>query len=83
MRLISKEVFLPTENGRPVMPGFITYLDTEGRVILHRYARQDYSDAYDDYVDIVSRDNGRTWSEPDPDPGRPPLRRCHELLCSA
>ena len=65
MKLISREIFVPPENGRPVMPAFISYIDADKPVLLHRYGREDYSDAYDDYVDIVSHDNGNTWSDPE------------------
>jgi hypothetical protein len=65
MKLINREIFVPPKNGRPVMPAFITYIDPDKPVILQRYGREDYSDAYDDYVDVVSRDNGQTWSEPE------------------
>jgi hypothetical protein len=52
------------ENGRPVVPGCISYVDARRPTLMFRWGREDYSDAYDDYVDMVSHDNGRTWSEP-------------------
>lgn len=64
MKLLSKERLMPCENGRPVFPGFITYISRKEPILLHCWGRVDYSDAYDDYVVAISRDNGRTWSEP-------------------
>lgn len=62
MRLASKEVFVPNCNGRPVFPGFISYIG-DGR-LMHRYGWVDASDTYDDFADCFSMDNGATWSEP-------------------
>ncbi|MCM8817326.1 MAG: glycoside hydrolase [Candidatus Omnitrophica bacterium] len=62
---VKKEVFLPyDEKGRPVMPCFITYISNEKPILMHRYSREDYSDGYDDFVDIFSYDNGKTWTQP-------------------
>ena len=64
-RVLSKEVFLRPENGRPVATGFITYISKDKPILMHCFGRQDYSDGYDDYATQVSLDNGRTWSKPD------------------
>ncbi|MCM8807121.1 MAG: glycoside hydrolase [Candidatus Omnitrophica bacterium] len=62
---VEKEIFLSyDEKGRPVMPCFITYISNEKPILMHRYCREDYSDGYDDFVDIFSYDNGKTWTEP-------------------
>lgn len=62
---IKKEKFLTyDEKGRPVIPCFVTYISNKNSFLIHRYARVDYSDGYDDFVDIFSYDNGKTWTEP-------------------
>ncbi len=63
--LLSKEVFLHHENGRPVATGFITYVSNRKPVLMHCFGREDYSDGYDDYAVQLSTDNGRTWSKPE------------------
>jgi len=63
--IVEREKFLSwDEKGRPVMPCFITYISNEKPILIHRYCREDYSDGYDDFVDIFSYDNGKTWTEP-------------------
>lgn len=64
MKLKSKDVVLREENGRPVFPGFVTYISKTAPSLIHCWGRVDYSDAYDDYVTAFSNDNGRTWSAP-------------------
>ncbi len=65
MKVLSKELFLRRdEKGRPVVPGFVTYVSRDKPILLHRFGREDYSDAYDDYMDMFSYDNGRTWTQP-------------------
>ncbi len=64
MKLLAKELVLRYQCGRDVVPGFVTYVSRRDPVLMHCYGWQDYSDAYDDYVITISRDNGRTWSEP-------------------
>ncbi|HPP29760.1 MAG TPA: hypothetical protein PLE69_02400 [bacterium] len=57
-----------------MMPCFATYISKDKPILIHRYSREDYSDGYDDFVDIFSYDNGRTWTEPVPlgcDKGEP------------
>lgn len=62
---VKKEIFLPyDEKGRPVMPCFVNYISSEKPILIHRYSREDYSDGYDDFVDIFSYDNGKTWTQP-------------------
>ena len=64
MRLISKEVIVPGRDGRPVFPGFISYLSATEPTLIHRYGWVDDSDTYDDFADSFSRDNGEAWTEP-------------------
>lgn len=64
MKLLSKEVFVPGHDGRPVFPGFVSYLSATEPTLIHRYGWVDSSDTYDDFGDCFSHDNGATWSEP-------------------
>ena len=64
LRLISKEIFIPTQDGSGVFPGFITYIHQRKNILLHRFGWVDASDTYDNFHDSISRDNGKTWSEP-------------------
>ncbi|HOL49306.1 MAG TPA: sialidase family protein [bacterium] len=62
---IQRDVFEGVdEKGRPVFPGFISYVDNEKPILIHRYGRLDYSDAYDDFCDCFSHDNGKSWTQP-------------------
>jgi hypothetical protein len=64
MKLLSKEIFIPETNGRCVIPCFVTYIDAEKSILMHRISWVDASDTYDDFEDLVSTDNGKTWSKP-------------------
>jgi len=64
MRLLSKEVFIKCQNGRPVFPGFVSYISASEPLLMHRSGWVDDSDTYDDFADRFSSDNGVTWSEP-------------------
>jgi hypothetical protein len=63
-RRVEREVFIPSRGGRGVFPGFITYIHPKDPVLLHRFGWVEASDTYDDFHESVSRDGGRTWSEP-------------------
>jgi hypothetical protein len=64
MKLLSREAFARHENGRPVATGFVCYVSPDQPILMHCAGREDYSDGYDDYAVSLSRDNGRSWSEP-------------------
>jgi len=64
MHTISKEVLIPGRDGRPVFPGFVSYLSDTEPVLIHRSGWVDASDTYDDFADRLSTDNGATWGEP-------------------
>ena len=65
IRVLSKERFMGRdERGRPVCTGFVTYISRDEPILMHRSGRDDYSDAYDEYADMLSYDNGKTWSQP-------------------
>jgi len=62
---VKKEIFLgPDEKGRPVFPGFISYISIEKPILIHRFGRFDFSDGYNDFCDSFSFDNGKTWTSP-------------------
>lgn len=61
---LSKEVFIPSQNDTGVFPGFITYMHKRKPVLLHRFGWVDASDTYDNFRDSISKDNGKTWTEP-------------------
>jgi len=63
--LLSKEVFIRPDNGRPAVTGFVTYISKTEPILMHCFGREDYSDGYDDYAIQISADNGRTWSPPE------------------
>lgn len=64
-KLLSKEVFLRHQSGRPVATGFVTYVHRDLPVLMHCNGYEDFSDGYDDYALRISRDNGQTWTEPE------------------
>lgn len=65
MKLLSRKLFRKHDNGRPVVNGFVTYISNDAPIIMLRTGFEDYSDAYDDFSDSVSYDNGRTWTDPE------------------
>ena len=62
MTLLSKEVFLRHQNGRPPATGFVTYVHKTKPVLMHCHGWEDYSDGYDDFSVSLSYDNGKNWS---------------------
>ncbi|MEO7676739.1 MAG: sialidase family protein, partial [Verrucomicrobiota bacterium] len=64
-KLLSKEVFIRPDQGRPAASGFVTYINLRKPVLMHCFGREDYSDGYDDYAIQLSTDNGRTWTKPE------------------
>jgi Neuraminidase (sialidase) len=64
MKLLSKEVFISRNGGRPIFPGFVSYSHWEKPALIQRVGWVDASDTYDDYSDMISTDNGKTWSKP-------------------
>jgi hypothetical protein len=65
LHLRAKDVFVPSKNGTGVFPGFITYIHKRKKHLLHRYGWVDASDTYDNFHESISKDNGKTWSEPE------------------
>jgi hypothetical protein len=62
-KLLSKTLFISCREGRPVFPGFVSYIHSEKPVLLGRYGWVDGSDTYADYGDSWSYDNGKTWTD--------------------
>lgn len=65
MKLLAKELIARHQEKRPVATGFVTYISDTEPVLMHCYGWEDYSDGYDDYAVTISRDNGRTWADPE------------------
>lgn len=63
---VRREVFTRFREGRPVFPGFVSYVRRAMPVLLHRSGWVDGADAYDDFADSLSHDNGASWSVPRP-----------------
>jgi hypothetical protein len=63
--LLAKEVFMHHRNGRPPVPGFVTYVHATKPILMHCSGWEDYSDGYDEYAVSLSHDNGKTWSKPE------------------
>lgn len=65
MKLLSKEIFIKRGHfdDRSIIPSFICYVSSCEPVLMQRFGFLDNSDTYDDFGDIFSYDNGRTWTE--------------------
>ena len=66
MKLLSRDLFRPHVNRRPVVNGFVTYIHPIAPHLMLCTGFEDYSDAYDDFSTCISTDNGHTWTEPLP-----------------
>jgi hypothetical protein len=64
MKVLSKEVVVCHEKTRAPFPGLVGYISTDRSRLIHRYGWEYESDNRDDWVDMFSEDNGRTWSQP-------------------
>ena len=64
MRRLSKEIFVPTQDGTGVFPGFVTYIHRSKPALMRRFGWVDASDTYDHFHDSFSEDNGATWTKP-------------------
>lgn len=64
LKTLSKEVFIPSENDTGVFPGFVTYTHKQKPTLLQRFGWVDASDTYDNFHEMTSTDNGKTWTEP-------------------
>lgn len=67
MRLLEKKMIYPHQGAACVAPArMLTYIDRNRPILLDRFAWESKSDFFEDYHDTVSRDNGKTWSKPEP-----------------
>lgn len=66
MKVLAAERFRSHVKGRPVVNGFLSYIHRTQPELMLCTGYEDYSDGYDDFELSLSRDNGRTWSEPQP-----------------
>ncbi len=64
MKVIRKKVFISHEGENAPFPGFVNYIHRDKPWLVHRYGWEEESDNRDNWMDIFSEDNGRTWSEP-------------------
>lgn len=60
----SKEKVIAYGEGRAPVIGFVSYIDAAKPVIMRRHGWEVGDDVHDDFYDMVSQDNGKTWSEP-------------------
>jgi hypothetical protein len=60
----SKEKVIAYRPGRAPVIGFVSYIDDKKPVILRRHGWEVGDDVHDDFYDMISHDNGKTWSEP-------------------
>ncbi len=80
MKLLSREVFVEQGGGpRGLMPGSAVYFSPTQNHLLFRYAWESDSDAYDDWTEMLSLDNGRTWSEPQVRLSSTPVEGGHQV----
>jgi hypothetical protein len=67
---VSRNLILPySPQGAPLC-GFVTYIDADKPTLLRRTGMEIGNDIHDCFYDSVSRDNGRTWSTPQPSLGK-------------
>jgi hypothetical protein len=57
-------MLIPVQNGRCVWPGFLSYISDSEPTLMRCHGWVDSADTYDDFTTAISRDNGRTWSQP-------------------
>ncbi len=66
MKLTDKRTIMSHGPDRAPLCGFVSYVHPTEPVLLRRIGWEVSNDIHDDFSDAVSRDNGRTWSEPRP-----------------
>src|SRR5688572_6962800 len=64
MRVIEREVVARHAPARTPICGFVTYVSDREPVLIRRMGWEVADDVHDEFVDLISRDNGRTWGEP-------------------
>jgi len=73
MKLLSKRVMATHRPGRAPICACVSYIDGEKPMLLRRTGWEVSNDTQDEYTDIISRDNGRTWGEAIPAPSATPV----------
>ena len=67
MQMLSKELFIHQRDPAvEIGPGALTYVSAHANHLLFQYQESRVSDVVDSQQEILSRDNGRTWSAPRP-----------------
>jgi hypothetical protein len=61
---VEKKAVRSHRPGAAPLSGFVTYIHPTEPVLMRRLGWEVSNDIHDDFSDIISRDNGRTWSEP-------------------
>ena len=64
MKLVSKTTFMRHENHQTPMTSFVLYVSAKQPRLLMRIYQSIGNDVWDEHFDILSNDNGRTWSPP-------------------
>jgi hypothetical protein len=60
----SREKVIDFQPGKAPVIGFVSYVDEKLPRLIRRHGWEVGDDVHDDFYDMVSEDNGRTWSEP-------------------
>ena len=66
MRMLDKRVMVTHRPGRAPICPLVTYVSPDEPILLRRCGWEIADDVHDDFVDVISRDNGQTWGEPRP-----------------
>lgn len=64
MHVSSRNVVIRHGHERAPVVGFVGYVDPSAPTIMRRHGWEVGDDVHDDFYDLISHDNGRTWSEP-------------------
>src|SRR5258708_7522095 len=73
MKPLSKHVVATHRPESAPICACVTYIDGEKPVLLRRTGWEVSNDTQDDYTDMISRDNGKTWGEATPAPSAIPV----------
>ena len=73
MKLLEKRMIIPHAPDRAPICAFVTYIHAEKPILLRRTGWEVSNDTQDDYTDVISRDNGRTWGDSRPAPSSIPV----------
>jgi hypothetical protein len=68
MKLLSRQTIQASDGKSSPLCALVTYIDNKTPVLLCRTGLEVGDDVHDHFCDSISADNGRTWSEPRPQP---------------